>query len=82
MEELQLKVDSKGRLCIPREIREQIGDTAILKRTPKGYLLLPGKRRDFQEEFRKIITSEPRRTGKPENWLPSKMKEIWGKTKT
>ena len=81
MEEVHLKIDSKGRLCIPTEIREQIGDSAVLKKTPKGYLLVPGEKTDFLEEFRKIITSEPRRTGKPENWPPSKMKEIWSKTK-
>ena len=77
MEEVQLKVDSKGRVCIPAEIREQIGDVAVLKKTAKGYLLMPGKKKDFLEEFRKVMTSEPRRTGKPENWSPSKMKSIW-----
>ena len=77
MEEVHLKIDSKGRVCIPADIREQFGDVAVLKKTPKGYLLVPGNQTDFLEEFRKIITSEPRRTGKPENWPPSKMKSIW-----
>jgi len=81
MEEVQLKVDSKGRVCIPAEIREEIGDVAVLKKTSKGYLLVAGKKTDFLEEFRRVITSEPRRTGKPENWSPSKMKSIWSKTK-
>jgi len=76
-EEVHLKVDSKGRLCIPAEIREQIGDVAVLKKTPKGYLLLPGERKDFLEEFRKVITSEPRRTGKPKFASPKEMKAIW-----
>ena len=80
MEEVQLKVDSKGRVCIPAEIREQIGDVAVLKKTAQGYLLVPGKKKDFLEEFRKVITSEPRRTGKPENWSPARMKAIWSKT--
>lgn len=78
MEEVRLKIDSKGRLYIPPHIREQIGDTVTLKKTSKGFLISPGKRSDFLEEFRKTITSEPPRTGKPENWAPSKMKSIWG----
>lgn len=79
MEEVQLKIDSKGRLCIPAEIREQIGDVAILKKTPEGYLIVPGTQTDFLDEFRKAITSKHRRTGKPENWSPEKMKSIWSK---
>lgn len=77
MEEVQLKIDSKGRLCIPAEIREEIGDVAILKKTPKGYLIVPGKKTDFLEEFRKAITSKPRRRGKPKLVSPEEMKAIW-----
>jgi len=77
MDEVQVKVDSKGRLCIPADIREQIGDTALLKKTGEGFLIVPGKPQDFIEEFRKLIESEPSRTGKPENWPPSKMKAVW-----
>ena len=77
MEEVQLKVDSRGRVCIPAEIREQIGDLAVLKKTSKGYLLIPGKKTDFLEEFRRVITSEPRRTGKPKLVSPEEMKSIW-----
>jgi bifunctional DNA-binding transcriptional regulator/antitoxin component of YhaV-PrlF toxin-antitoxin module len=80
LEETQLKIDSKGRLCIPPEIREQIGDTAILKKTDEGFLIMPGQPRSFLDEFRKVIASEPPRTGKPENWPPSKMKAIWSPT--
>ncbi|MEM2889597.1 MAG: hypothetical protein QXR42_09045 [Candidatus Bathyarchaeia archaeon] len=77
MEHVHLKIDSKGRLYIPPEIREQIGDNAILKKTSEGFLLMPGQSTNFLDEFRKIIASEPIRTGKPENWSPSKMKSIW-----
>ncbi|MBM5805726.1 MAG: hypothetical protein FJZ49_06680 [Candidatus Verstraetearchaeota archaeon] len=77
MEEVQLKIDSKGRLCIPPEIREQLGGVAILKRTPEGFLITSGPPRNFLEEFRKVVTSEPPRTGKPENWPPSRMKAVW-----
>lgn len=80
MEETQLKIDSKGRLCIPLEIREQIGNVAVLRKTPDGFLITRGHPRNFFEEFRKIITSEPPRTDKPENWAPTKMKAMWSTT--
>ena len=78
-EQLQfnLKIDSKGRICIPAEIREEIGETATLKRTPEGYLLVPGKSQDFREEFIKLITSEPKRKGKPKLATPEEMKSVW-----
>jgi len=78
--EVRLKVDSKGRICIPLELREEIGDAVVLKKTPEGLVIIPGKPIDFIEEFRKTIASEPSRTGKPENWPPSKMKAVWGKS--
>ncbi len=77
MDRATLRVDAKGRLCIPAEIREEIGDVAILEKTPKGYLIIPGKRTDFQEEFRKLIHTEPKRRGKPKLVLPEEMKAIW-----
>ena len=75
--ETRLKIDSKGRLYIPPEIREKIGDVVILRETSEGYLIVPGQPANFLEEFRRIISLEPQRTGKPENWPPSKMKGIW-----
>jgi len=63
VEQINLKIDSKGRLYIPAEIRKEIGDTATLKKTSEGYLIIPGKREEFLEEFRKVITSEPHRAG-------------------
>jgi bifunctional DNA-binding transcriptional regulator/antitoxin component of YhaV-PrlF toxin-antitoxin module len=77
MDEVHLKIDSKGRLYIPADIREQIGDIVMLKKTSEGFLIVPGKPQNFVEEFQKVITSEPPRTGKPENWPPSKMKTVW-----
>ena len=76
-QELTVKIDSKGRLCIPTEIREEFGDTAIIKKTPEGYLILPGKKEDFLEEFKKLITSEPERKGKPKLVTPDEMKSVW-----
>ena len=81
MEPVTLKVDSKGRICIPSEIREEIGQTATLKKISGGYMLIPGKQTDFLEEFRRKIASEPRRKGKPKLVSPEEMKSIW-KTKT
>jgi len=80
MREAHLKIDSKGRLCIPDEIREQVGETAIIKKTAEGYLIVPGKKIDAQEEFRKIIMSPPKRKGTPKLATPEEMKTIW-KTK-
>ena len=76
-EQVTLKIDSKGRMCIPAEIREEIGDTVTLKKTPDGYLIIPGRREDFLEEFKKLITSEPKRKGKPKLATPEEMKSIW-----
>lgn len=75
--EVRLKIDSKGRLYIPPEVREQIGDTVTLRRTEEGILIVPSKPVSFLEEFRKALTEEPERTGTPENWPPSRMKKIW-----
>ena len=77
MEQATVKVDSKGRICIPAEIRQEIGEVATIKKTPQGYLIIPGKKEDAVEKLRKIINSKHRRTGKPENWPAEKMKTIW-----
>jgi bifunctional DNA-binding transcriptional regulator/antitoxin component of YhaV-PrlF toxin-antitoxin module len=73
MEQVNLKIDSKGRICLPAEIR----DTATIKRTSQGFLLIPGKHEDFLEEFKKLITSEPKRKGKPKLATPEEMKSVW-----
>jgi DNA-binding transcriptional regulator/RsmH inhibitor MraZ len=77
MEQVNLKIDSKGRICLPAEIREEIGNTATIKRTSQGFLLIPGKHEDFLEEFKKLITSEPKRKGKPKLATPEEMKSVW-----
>ena len=77
MEEVHLKIDSKGRLCIPSEIREEIGEVAVLKKTKQGYLLVPGEAKDFQEEFRKKISAKPKRRGEPKLVSPEEMKSVW-----
>ena len=80
MEQVHLKIDSKGRICIPPEIREKIGTTATLKKTPEGFLIVPGKPVDFLEEFRKVISAEPKRKGKPKLASPKDMKSTWRTT--
>ncbi|RLI23960.1 hypothetical protein DRO58_08045 [Candidatus Bathyarchaeota archaeon] len=71
-----MKVDSKGRIHLPREVSEEVGDVVILEKTDQGFVLKPGELADFLKEIKEVITSEPSRTGKPENWLPSRMKTI------
>ena len=80
MAEVALRVDSRGRICLPAEIRKELGNVVTLKKTSKGYLLTPDRQTKFLEEFRKVITRKPRRTGKPTFPSPEKMKSIW-KTK-
>lgn len=80
MDEVSLRVDSRGRICLPDEIRKELGDVVTLKKTSKGYLLTPDKQTKFLEEFRKVISSEPKRRGKPKLVSPEEMKAIW-KTK-
>ena len=72
----RLKVDSKGRILLPREIRDELGDIVVLEKTDDGFILKRGELTDFLKEFKRVITSEPPRTGRPENWPPSKMKKI------
>jgi hypothetical protein len=57
----------------PAEIREEIGDTATLKKTLERYLLIAGKRKDAIGELHKVINFKHRRTCKPENWSPQKI---------
>lgn len=77
LEEINLKIDSKGRLCIPAQIREELGATATLKKTPEGYLIVPGKREDFLDEFNRIISSPPKRKGEPKLVSPEETKSVW-----
>lgn len=80
MKEIRVKIDSKGRLYLPINIRKELGVNLTLKKMPEGYLL-SSKQYVAVGELRKIISSKHRRTGKPENWSPEKMKSIWSKTK-
>jgi len=49
----------------------------ILRKTRKSILFSSGKARNFMDEFRRVILSEPRRTGIPENPPAQEMKAIW-----
>ncbi len=73
---VKVRVDSKGRILLPKEVREELGDVIVLEKTDEGYILKKGKG-SFLEEFKEVISSEPPREGKPENWPPSKIKGIW-----
>ena len=82
-EVIELKIDSKGRILLPPSLRRELelesGDVVTLKKSRGGLLMAPGKRRTFLGKFGEIIRSEPKRTGKPQNWSPSRMKGIWEK---
>ena len=75
MSELIAKIDSKGRLVIPEDLRENLGKVVVVKKTEEGILLRPAKGR--VDRLQVILNSKPRRTGKPENPRPEKMKQIW-----
>jgi len=75
MSELIAKIDSKGRLVIPEGLRENLGKVVVVKKIEEGILLRPAKGR--VDRLQVILSSEPRRTGKPENPRPEKMKQIW-----
>jgi bifunctional DNA-binding transcriptional regulator/antitoxin component of YhaV-PrlF toxin-antitoxin module len=81
MKEITLKIDSEGRLLLPPAVRKQLGDHPTLQKTKAGYLIISSKQNDFLEEFRKLITSPHRRTGKPTLASPEEMKSIWDPTK-
>jgi bifunctional DNA-binding transcriptional regulator/antitoxin component of YhaV-PrlF toxin-antitoxin module len=76
-EEIHIKIDSKGRLCIPPQIREKIGQTVTIRKTPEGYLITPGKSVNFLEEFCRVVSSEPKRKGTPKLVAPKEMKSVW-----
>jgi hypothetical protein len=48
-----------------------------MKKTPQGFLIVPGKQESFIETFNKTITSEPKRKGKPKLATPEEMKTTW-----
>ena len=52
-------------------------DSVSLKRTRVALIVTPARRRDYLSKFRELIETSPKRTGKPENWKPSKMKKMW-----
>ncbi len=70
-------LDSKGRVVIPPDLREGLGDHVTITKTEAGILLVPGAKEDFLAEFLATVGSEPRRTGKPMNLSPERMKAIW-----
>jgi hypothetical protein len=48
-----------------------------VKMKSKRKMKLPNKHEEFLEEFKKLITSEPKRKGKPKLATPEEMKSIW-----
>ena len=79
---MEVIVDSKNRITIPRDVRDKLGikhGTILEIQESKGKLIIR-KKKDATAELEKInniLKTPPRRTGKPENWPPNKMKAIW-----
>ena len=78
------KIDSKGRVSLPRDMHEMFGDTVELKTMGKQGVLLSRvsksksvRRKKDNNSFTSMLDSEPRRTGEPENPSPEEMKSIW-----
>jgi len=70
-------LDAKGRVVIPREFREELGDHVVIRKTQDGVLLVPGEKEDFAADFLKMVEAGPRRTKAPTYPSPAKMKSIW-----
>jgi AbrB family looped-hinge helix DNA binding protein len=75
-------LDSKRRLTLPPNVVERLGlkegDEVVFEEGEDGSIIIrQGRRTDFDEWFKKLILSEPKRTGTPENWSPARMKGIW-----
>jgi AbrB family looped-hinge helix DNA binding protein len=75
-------LDSKRRLTLPPKVVERLGlregDEVVFEEGGDGsFVIRLGRRTDFAEWFKKLILSEPKRTGTPENWSPERMKRIW-----
>jgi DNA-binding transcriptional regulator/RsmH inhibitor MraZ len=77
MQPVQVKLDSKGRVSIPSDLREALGEVVTLEQTKDGILVTPAKAQISKRQFRNIIVSKPKRTGRPKNWSPRRMKRIW-----
>ncbi len=36
---VKVRVDSKGRILLPKEVREELGDVILIEKTDEGYIL-------------------------------------------
>lgn len=77
------KVDHKGRVSLPREIHEILGDEVELRPLGKTRVLLTRadkgtkKMNKRSNDLVRLLDKQPKRTGRPENPSPEKMKSIW-----
>ena len=77
------KLDSKGRVTLPRGIREMIGDIVEIETVGSSSVILRRSRTRSRKTvnetkgFFKLVVNEPKRTDKPENPSPKDMKSIW-----
>jgi bifunctional DNA-binding transcriptional regulator/antitoxin component of YhaV-PrlF toxin-antitoxin module len=74
-------VDSERRLTLPSKVMEKLGgkegDEVIFEEGEDGaFSMKLGRKKDSDERFKKLIPREPKRTIKPKNWSPARMKGI------
>lgn len=80
---MEVVVDSKNRIVLPRDVRERLkvgrGSTVRFVEVDDGFKIVKvdDKAGDVVERLNRVLLEEPRRTGKPENWGPRRMKSIW-----
>jgi hypothetical protein len=80
IEQFTVKIDPEGKILLPKQVQNALGNTLTLKKTAKGYILT-SKQYIANEKLKKIITGTHRRTGKPHNATPKEIKSIWDPTK-
>lgn len=78
-----VRVDSKGRVRLPQEMRETLGDIVELKHLGKEKILMSQakksklKEKNAANNLAELFDTKPRRTGKPQNPSPEEIKSIW-----
>jgi DNA-binding transcriptional regulator/RsmH inhibitor MraZ len=80
MEQYNVKIDSDGRMYLPKKVRQELGNTVVLKKAAQGYLLT-SKQYVANEKLKKTLNSTISRTGKPHLATPQEMKSIRDPTK-
>jgi len=49
------RIDSEGRVAIPRKLRKYLGGRVVIRKTEQGVLLVPAKDEDFAADFLNVV---------------------------